>query len=58
MLKALLKLNPQERVSAKECLKNPMFDSFRNQSLEKDAPQQVYLPLDDELSLNYDDLED
>ena len=30
ILKQLLKFNPQERVTVKQCLENPMFDEFRN----------------------------
>ena len=58
MLKGLLEFNPEERASVKACLKNPMFDSFRSLSLEKNAPRQVYLPLDDELTVDYDEVQD
>ena len=58
LLKQLLKLNPLERSTPKECLKNPMFDEFRNPELEQDAKWHVKLPLDDELTINYDSQED
>ena len=58
MLEALLKFNPEDRATVKECLNNSMFNSFRNTSLELDAPRQVNLPLDDVPTLDYDKVED
>ena len=54
MAKYLLKFHPEERITVKECLQNPMFDRIRNKNLEKDAKCHVKLPLDDELTMNYD----
>jgi len=58
MLKSLLKFNPEERITVKDCLQNPIFDQIRNKTLENDAKCTVKLPLDDELTVNYDSNED
>jgi hypothetical protein len=47
-------MNPEKRISAKECLKNPVFDSIRNPELEVDAPFKIYLDVDKTSSYNYE----
>ena len=54
LLKSMLKFNPEERLTAAECIKLPIFDSIRNKDLEKQATTTVKLPLDDELTIDYD----
>lgn len=38
----------------KECLANPIFDSFRNPDLEQSAPFKIRLYLDEEGMLDYE----
>ena len=48
MLKGLFEYNPKFRLTAKECLKSPIFNNIRDQNLEVDAKvkihQAVYAP--------------
>jgi hypothetical protein len=47
-------MDPAKRFSAKECLKNPVFDDIRNPDLECDAPNKIYLEIDKSTSYNYE----
>jgi serine/threonine protein kinase len=58
ILKQMLKFNPADRISPAECIKNPVFDSFRNPDLERQPNITIKLPLDDELTVDYDTCED
>lgn len=46
MLQAMLEFNHQFRLSAKELLKNKMFDDIRVERLERGAPYQIHLLCD------------
>lgn len=54
MLMDLLEYNPYFRPTAKECLKNPIFDSIRVQQLERDAMGEIELECDKILPIDYD----
>lgn len=42
----MLEFNPNNRISALECLKNPIFDQIRVQQLEQPAPYKVTITND------------
>jgi serine/threonine protein kinase len=46
ILTNLLQFNPYFRLNAKDCLKHPIFDSIRNPLMERPAPYQIYLKVD------------
>jgi len=50
----MLDFNPDTRANTKECLANPLFDSFRNASLEQSAPFKIKLFMDEEGMLDYE----
>lgn len=47
-------LNPAERPSALECLRNPIFDDFRMRDLESPAASKISVAMDFEGAYNYD----
>lgn len=51
---SMLKFNPNNRITATECLKNPMFDKIRLLELEIEAPNKIILDIDKEGVLDYD----
>ena len=55
MLKQLLTFNPKLRPSAKECLRNNIFDSLRVKSLEENADVNIELELDDLDMFDYEE---
>lgn len=46
LLLSLLEFNPQYRLSAKECLRHPIFDDIRVERLEQGAPYEIFLVCD------------
>jgi serine/threonine protein kinase len=46
ILNNLLQFNPYFRLNASDCLKHPIFDSIRNPLMERPAPYQIYLKVD------------
>jgi len=46
LLEDILKFNPDQRLSAKEALKSPVFDDIRVRRLEQEAQYKVNLPCD------------
>ena len=52
ILRQLLVFNPGDRTTAKELLKNPVFDSIRKPANEKDADFSVYIVDTKKLSSN------
>ena len=52
----MLVLDPENRVSAKECLKNKLFDDIRNRKLEQGAPHKFYLKCDELTGENLDQI--
>ena len=43
----MLQFNPYFRPTAKELLKNKLFDKFRNENLEQAAPVKLTVDIDD-----------
>ena len=57
LLSDLLAFNPQFRPTAKECLKNPIFDDIRVPGLEKSAPYKINIDVDrHEYQFDYENL--
>ena len=57
LLADMLSYNPQFRPTAKECLKNPIFDEIRVPGLEKSAPYKINIDVDrNEYQFDYDNL--
>lgn len=54
LLLKLLSFSPGNRVSAADCLKNPIFDQVRCQNLENPAKKQIVIDIDDDGSFDYD----
>ena len=54
----MLTFNPETRPTTAQLLKNPMFDSFRDKSLEQCAPDIVRMPLDNAGMFDYEDFSD
>jgi serine/threonine protein kinase len=46
VLKSLLTFNPKKRYSVEKVLKSPYFDSIRMPNLERNAPFEVFLGID------------
>ena len=46
--------NPDFRWSAKECLNSAYFDSIRKPELEKEAPYQIKLKIDEDGNFDYE----
>ena len=54
MLKSLIQINPFFRPTAKECLKNPIFNTVRNSTLEKTSVnQKIKLEIDHDDAFDY-----
>ena len=53
MLESMLEFNPMFRNSAKECLKNEMFDDIRVKELEQGAPFEIELACDEMDAYDY-----
>jgi len=57
LLCEMLEFNPQFRPTAKECLKNPIFDDIRVPGLEKSAPYKINIDVDrNEYQFDYENL--
>lgn len=54
----MLAFNPSKRFDAEECLRNPIFDSFRRPELEIKAPWRIYLGCDMLDSFDYENYTD
>ena len=55
----MLCFNPHKRLSTKECLKNPIFDSIRNKNIEKGPNFIVTTEIDsDELNSQFTTVQD
>ena len=57
MLENMTEFNPYFRPSAKELLKNKIFDDIRLESIESDAPYKILVDIDrdEHLKPNYED---
>jgi hypothetical protein len=51
----MLQFNPHFRPSAKELLENKIFDKFRREDLEEEAPFKLNLDIDDKEADNVED---
>ena len=58
LMKQMLCLSPCERLSAKELIKAPYFNSIRNKEQEDDADFQVKVTVDEDLTFDYETFED
>jgi serine/threonine protein kinase len=58
LLESMLSFNPETRLSAEECLKNPIFDTIRRPELERNAPWRIYLGCDKLDSFDYESYTD
>jgi hypothetical protein len=54
MLKGLFAYNPKFRLTAKECLQSPIFDSIRDPHLEIDAKVKIHQPVYAPNTFDYD----
>ena len=54
LLQNMLEFNPNFRESAASLLKNKVFDKIRNPSLEKAAPFEISLAIDEDGAFDYD----
>lgn len=52
LLIALIKLNPDRRSSAEECLSHPYVSQFHDPAVERDAPRTVRTAIDDDRKLS------
>lgn len=50
----MLEINPYFRFSARELLKNPFFDDIRIVDNERQAPEKIKLPIDQDESFDYE----
>ena len=50
----LVHFNPNDRASAKECLKMPIFDSIRCKDLEREASELVTVNIDVHGTFDYE----
>ena len=58
LLKSFIVFNPEERKSAAELLKNPIFDSVRNEEQQVVSTKNVVLPLDEPGAYDYENFVD
>jgi serine/threonine protein kinase len=58
LLLQLLTFDPRQRPTAKELLKNPMFDGFRNKKLEKGVPHNFHIAADIDHPFDYENFVD
>lgn len=58
LLKTLLTFSPDMRPTAKDCLKNPIFDSLRVKTLEESADFKLKLELDEMDLFDYEECVD
>lgn len=58
LLKQMLIFNPNERLSAKDLISSPYFDSCRNLSQEQDAEFEIKVAVDEENAFNYSTFQD
>ena len=55
ILEQLVQVNPYFRLSANECLKDPLFDDIRSAQLEKSCNVKLLLEVDQEGAFDYNE---
>ena len=54
----MLRFSPDERLTVKQCLRHPIFNSLRVEDLEQDSGFKISIPVDKKGAFDYKGLSD